>query len=152
MKQIILSMLALASAGITTSMAGGVFVPAARQNNYVVGGYPAPHVRNYYPSQYSHSSGPDYSYGHQPYHQDPQGQHQDLHGNVEGLRNDLKRDRKRVLEAVHQDLRRQRAYGVPEWQREEQRRVAHQQVRELRHADQAALEQLHREGHYYLGR
>lgn len=138
MKKLILAAIALVGVGVATSRADVSF-GVAFDNGYNSGrGYVAGNCAPGYvqpPSGYQ-ERGPGYAY---------------LHQDVREAKRALDRSIQRDKEALHQEMLRQRAAGVPSYVRKAEHDTAYRQLADAHHAGHAALEAAHREGHYELG-
>lgn len=156
MKKLILAAIALVGVGVATSKADvsfGFSVDNGYNSGYGPGTCAPPRV--YVQPSYGYQDrGPGYAYRNEQrdaIRPDFWAAHHDLHQDVRDAKRALDRSIQRDKEALHQEMLRQRAAGVPSYVRKAEHDTAYRQLADAHHAGHAALEAAHREGHYELG-
>jgi hypothetical protein len=158
MKKLILAAIALVGVGVATSRADvsfGVAFDNGYNSGRSYGPAPCAPAPVYVQPSYGYQDrDPAYAYRSEPreaLRSESWEAHHDLHQDVREAKRALDRSIQRDKEALHQEMGRQRAAGVPSYVRKAEHDTAYRQLADAHHAGHAALEAAHREGHYDLG-
>ena len=148
MNRIVLSLCALCSVAVTSWADAGY--RAQPENEYA--SYAAwPNQTARLPaSGYDYHIPGDRSPEHQDLHWDLKQAERDLHRELQESKRNLDRSIKDQVDELNRRLKRERAFGVPDWQRRAERDAVERDLSQIRQAGRRQLRQAHEQAHDQL--